>query len=87
LRSVDSPQANNQGNDVVEHVEGIGSKGERVDEESGDEFEEEESHVDGNHDLDAGSLGPRHGEGDGRRRPVTSTAIKDERGSRFDSVG
>lgn len=41
-------------------MKGISSQGERAGEHAGDEFEQEEGRVDGDHDLDPGALGPGH---------------------------
>lgn len=42
------------------HVEGIGGQRQRMRQETAYQLEQEEGRVDGDHDLDAGALGPRH---------------------------
>lgn len=41
------------------HVEGIGRQRQRMRQETAYQFKKEEGRVDGNHDFDAGALGPR----------------------------
>lgn len=42
------------------HVKGIGRQSKGVCEETGDQFEQEECRIDGDHHLDPGALGPSH---------------------------
>lgn len=61
----DGPQTDTEREDIVEHVEGIGDKGERVNGISDREFEEEEERVDDQEDDDLGGFRERH-DGEGR---------------------
>lgn len=45
---------------LTNHVESIGGKSQRVGKEAGDELDQEENGINGNHDLDASALGERH---------------------------
>jgi hypothetical protein len=59
---LDGPETDAEGEDIVEHVEGIGDQGEGVDGISDGEFEEEEEGVDDQEDDDLGGLGEGHGD-------------------------
>lgn len=76
LRGGHSPETDDQGDDIIEHVEGISHQSQRVGEETGGKLEDEEGRVKSNHDLDAGALGPRHlleeAHDEGRCAPATA---------------
>lgn len=42
------------------HVKGIGRQSKGVGEEASNQLEEEEASIDGDHNLDSGTLGPSH---------------------------
>lgn len=48
------------GDRATYHVEGIGRERQRMRQEAAYQLEQEEGRVDGDHDFDAGALGPRH---------------------------
>lgn len=57
----DGPETDAEGQDIVEHVEGIGDEGERVHGISGDEFEDEEARINHQQDDDPAGFGEGHG--------------------------
>lgn len=57
---LDGPETDAEGEDIVEHVEGIGDQSEGVDGVSDGEFEEEEEGVDDQENDDLGGLGEGH---------------------------
>lgn len=58
---LDGPETDAEGEDIVEHVEGIGDQSEGVDGVSDGEFEEEEEGIDDQENDDLGGLGEGHG--------------------------
>ena len=69
VRDLDGPETDTKREDIVEHVEGIGNQGKRVDGISDGEFEEEEERVDDQEDDDLGGLREGHdGGGRGKER-------------------
>lgn len=52
-----------KGDRATYHVESIGRQRQRMRQETTYQLEQEEGRVDGDHDFDAGALGPRHAGG------------------------
>lgn len=72
---LDSPEPDEKGYDIVQHMEGVGHERQGMDKESSGELQQEERHIDGEHGADARRFGPRHLAGGLRRAASTARRL------------